>query len=220
MKNLLFLFVLTLAVSACVQESGNQSMKQGEKRAYSSESVKLETNSSAKMDNGSKMMDDAQDDDMSMKKDMEDNKVRVDLTTINTTEDFMKDSKEVSDSEEKSESMVNEGEMKDVMDNKAEKGSYLNYEAVDIADLKGDIVLNFYADWCPSCRTLKKSIDANLDKIPANVNIVHVDYDSNSDLRKKYGVVSQHTMVQVNSNGDKIQLWQGGSDLNSIISKL
>ena len=47
---------------------------------------------------------------------------------------------------------------------------------------------------------------AKLDKIPAGINIVEVDYDSHQDLRVKYGVRTQHTFVQVDQGGNKIKM--------------
>ena len=99
-------------------------------------------------------------------------------------------------------------------------GSYLAYEDVDISTLEGNIVLDFYAPWCPSCRALEGNIKANLNEIPSDLTILKVDYDSESDLKRQYGVTRQHTLVQVDQQGNKIALWTGGNTLASVVAKV
>jgi thiol-disulfide isomerase/thioredoxin len=99
-------------------------------------------------------------------------------------------------------------------------GKFVNWEEVNLADLDGKIVLDFSATWCPSCVQIKKDIENSLSDIPADVTIVLVDYDSNKDLRVKYGVTSQHTFVQVKNNGEKIKLWQGGKTLEDVLANI
>ena len=84
----------------------------------------------------------------------------------------------------------------------------------------GKVVLFFKASWCPSCRALDSDIKSSLNDIPDGVTILEVDYDTNQDLRKKYGVTTQHTLVQVDSEGNAITKWSGGGSLETIISKL
>jgi len=103
---------------------------------------------------------------------------------------------------------------------KKEPGVYADYSVNKVAEAKGDIILFFYAAWCPSCRTLDSDIQASLGDIPDGVTILKLDYDSETELKKRYGVRSQHTMVQVDNTGEKIQLWSGGNTLESIVSKI
>ncbi len=104
------------------------------------------------------------------------------------------------------------------------KGSYTDY-SVEIFD-KGQeanqdkTVLFFAASWCPTCRTLDNDIKSNLQDIPAGVRIVKVDYDSNRELRNKYGIKVQHTLVQVDSQGEKLKAWLGSSSLDKVVGQL
>lgn len=84
------------------------------------------------------------------------------------------------------------------------KGRYENYskEAFEI-EKTVQRLLFFHASWCPQCRELDASIKAA--SLPADVIIFKVDYDSNQDLRKKYGVTLQTTVVKVDKNGNKLQ---------------
>ncbi len=100
------------------------------------------------------------------------------------------------------------------------KGAYVDINNTDIAELSGKIVLDFSATWCPSCRTFKKNVEDNLDAIPADLTLILVDYDSNTELKKKYAVVQQHTFVQIDNQGNQIQKWSGGSTLASVVEKL
>jgi len=101
-------------------------------------------------------------------------------------------------------------------------GSYEAYspEKIALAAAKGNVVLNFYATWCPLCRTLKADINANLANIPSNLTILTVDYDNSTDLKKKYGVTYQHTMVQVDKDGNLIKKWSGSLTLAAFVAEV
>lgn len=102
-----------------------------------------------------------------------------------------------------------------------EKGVYAPYEASKLAMAEtGKVVLFFKASWCPSCRTLDADIKASLGDIPAGVTILEVDYDKYGDLKQKYGVTMQHTLVQVDKNGNQIAKWSGGSTLEDVVKNL
>lgn len=101
------------------------------------------------------------------------------------------------------------------------KGSYEVYDPTKIILAKNnDVVLFFHASWCPSCRSLDKDINQNLNNIPEGVLIMKVDYDKERDLKKKYGVTYQHTLVQVDENGNMISKWSGSDDLIEILNKI
>jgi thiol-disulfide isomerase/thioredoxin len=99
-----------------------------------------------------------------------------------------------------------------------------NYKAYTQEELtfaeNGKVVLFFKATWCPSCRSLDKNIKENIGSIPENVKILEVDYDTNPDLKTKYGVTTQHTLVQVDSSGELIKKWSGGSTLESVVTQI
>lgn len=100
-------------------------------------------------------------------------------------------------------------------------GSYETYSEDKLARANsGDVVLFFHAPWCPSCRALDRGINASLSEIPTGLTILQTDYDSNIELRRKYGITYQHTLVQVDANGNMIKKWSGGSNLASIVSQV
>ncbi len=65
----------------------------------------------------------------------------------------------------------------------------------------------FHAGWCPICRGIDKEITADPSRIPAGVTVIKTDFDSSTDLRKKYGVTYQYTFVQVDGSGNKTAKW-------------
>jgi thiol-disulfide isomerase/thioredoxin len=85
----------------------------------------------------------------------------------------------------------------------------------------GDVVLFFHADWCPTCQGTEKDLTENAAAIPAGLTIVKVDYDTETDLRQKYGVTTQHTFVHVDETGTELAKWSGsmtGADIAAAIA--
>ena len=100
-------------------------------------------------------------------------------------------------------------------------GSYEAYSADKIARAEtGDVVLFFHASWCPSCRGLNSSIERNLKSIPEGVTILKTDYDKETELKKKYGITYQHTLVQVDKDGNMIKKWSGSGSLDNLLSQI
>lgn len=111
--------------------------------------------------------------------------------------------------------------MTDKSDTMMKVGSYEAYSAEKIARAEtGDVVLFFHASWCPSCRGLNSNIESNLTSIPEGVTILKTDYDKERELKKKYGVTYQHTLVQVDKDGNMIKKWSGGANLDSLLSQI
>ena len=82
----------------------------------------------------------------------------------------------------------------------ANEGKYVDYDADLLANTSGTRILFFHAPWCPQCRQLEDDIKSG--QIPENVTIFKVDYDSRQDLRKKYGVTIQTSLVRLDNNGN------------------
>lgn len=93
-------------------------------------------------------------------------------------------------------------------------------EAVASAADTDAVVLFFHATWCPTCKQLADDIRANIDQVPTDVRILLVDYDTATDLKQKYGVTLQHTLVQVDSAGNALGTWNGTPTLDELLSQL
>jgi thiol-disulfide isomerase/thioredoxin len=98
--------------------------------------------------------------------------------------------------------------------------SYEDYLGNESMYADKQVVLFFSAKWCPTCQALNKDINTNLSDIPSDVVIVSVDYDSNLDLRRQYGVTVQHTLVLIDKEGNQIKKWTGGNTLDSVVSQI
>ena len=100
-------------------------------------------------------------------------------------------------------------------------GSYETYDSSKLALANnGDVVLFFHAPWCPTCRALDTELNASLNNIPENLTILKTDYDSETQLKQKYGITYQHTLVQVDANGNLIKKWSGSRNLSEITNQL
>lgn len=84
----------------------------------------------------------------------------------------------------------------------SQPGAYLDYYDGAIDETAGTKVLFFHASWCPKCRDLEADILAS--DIPDNFTVFKVDFDSATDLRQRYGVTLQTTIVYVDDDGDAL----------------
>jgi thiol-disulfide isomerase/thioredoxin len=84
----------------------------------------------------------------------------------------------------------------------SQTGSYRDYSADAVASTEGTKLLFFHAPWCPQCREMDQSIKD--EGLPDNVTVFKVDYDSNQQLRQKYGVTIQTTFVKIDDSGNKV----------------
>lgn len=84
-------------------------------------------------------------------------------------------------------------------------------------DAAGDVVIFFHASWCPTC----KRADGNLrdQPLPAGLTVVKTDYDSNDELKARYGVTVQHTFVQVDPSGEALAKFTGSDTAEEIAGR-
>jgi thioredoxin 1 len=72
-------------------------------------------------------------------------------------------------------------------------------EAIKTALTEGKkVALFFHASRCPACVAANKDFMAM--SLADNSVIFKVDYDTMTDLKKQYGVTSQHTFVFLNTD--------------------
>ena len=86
---------------------------------------------------------------------------------------------------------------------KVEPASYIPYNELTAKSLLAagkNVVLFFHAWRCPSCKSLNTELTTKLSTLPSNSIVLKVDYDNSSDLKKKYGVTSQHTLVRIDKD--------------------
>ena len=85
---------------------------------------------------------------------------------------------------------------------------YSEERANDYKDNKR--VLFFHAGWCPTCKVANTEFEENIDDIPEDVVVLKTDYDTEKELKEKYGITYQHTFVQIDANGNEVAKWNGG----------
>jgi len=81
--------------------------------------------------------------------------------------------------------------------------AYQDYTSDYLSTTSGTRLLFFHAPWCPQCRQLENDIISN--GLPEGVAVIKVDYDSSQQLRQRYGVTLQTTVVRVDDNGDFVE---------------
>lgn len=95
--------------------------------------------------------------------------------------------------------------------NKESSPRYMSYSKAAYAAASGKKrVYFFHAKWCPSCIASNAVFNASPDKIPEDVVVFKTDYDTETELKNKYGITYQHTFVQVDASGKEMKKWNGG----------
>jgi thiol-disulfide isomerase/thioredoxin len=109
----------------------------------------------------------------------------------------------------------------DINNEVSKPGTYEEYASNKIAEKgeNGRVLLFFYASWCPSCRSLDKDINKNLSNIPNRLTILKTNYDKEDELKAKYKVTYQHTLVEVDKDGNMLKKWTGG-DFAEILKQI
>lgn len=89
--------------------------------------------------------------------------------------------------------------------------SYATYAANPQIYADGKVVLFFHAPWCSTCKEADKNLTGDPASLPAGITVVKTDFDSETELRQRYGVTVQHTFVQVDPKGDQVAKWSGST---------
>lgn len=107
-----------------------------------------------------------------------------------------------------------------IAENPQSPGKYINYSAEELKTATGKRILYFHAPWCPQCQQLDASIKKG--PIPEGITIIKTDFDTNQDLRKKYGVTQQTTLVLIDENGNLVKKYVAYDEpsLSSITNNL
>jgi len=105
----------------------------------------------------------------------------------------------------------------EVMEKVELSGVYADYDTSLVGNTENTVVF-FHAAWCPSCRAADDAISA--ESVTDGLTILKADFDSSTDLRKKYDVVAQHTFVQIDADGNEIKKWLGGNSVSDIEGRL
>lgn len=109
-----------------------------------------------------------------------------------------------------------------VKDNKPGKIDYNRLEYDSLISNKKAFVLYFHADWCSVCQGMEAALNEDLINYPDGTKILKVNFDNDFEMREKYQVVMQSTMILVNSEGEveKRLVAPGKEEMRTEISAL
>ncbi|MEV4540616.1 thioredoxin [Micromonospora echinaurantiaca] len=67
----------------------------------------------------------------------------------------------------------------------------------DSAVLAADrpVVVDFWADWCPPCRAISRSLAELADEFAGRLDITTINSDENPETTRRYGVMSLPTLL-------------------------
>jgi len=69
-------------------------------------------------------------------------------------------------------------------------------EALAAADKEGQpVALHFHADWCPTCRAQDKVLQSLKAEKGLDLTILTANYDTEKDLKRRFKINSQSTLV-------------------------
>lgn len=91
--------------------------------------------------------------------------------------------------------------------------AYIDYSSANLsaAQEKGHAVLFFAATiWCETCSALDQEISERIRDIPSDLTILKVDFDRNTELKNRYSVAYQHTLILLDQEGKILHRWIGG----------
>ncbi|MEO3998752.1 thioredoxin family protein [Mesorhizobium sp. CAU 1732] len=89
----------------------------------------------------------------------------------------------------------------------------VNFESIEqlkALAAKGPAILYFHAEWCPTCKAAMVNFRGRWGEVQPGITLVIADYDREIELKTTYGVTYQNSYVQVGSDGEKLQIWNGG----------
>ena len=98
---------------------------------------------------------------------------------------------------------------------------YMSYDDMKVSEALASgqkVALFFHATWCPSCKALDKAINTEISSIPSDALIIKVDYDSSTEMKKKYGVTSQHTTVLIDKDMNLISKKLGAKNVAEVLN--
>lgn len=95
---------------------------------------------------------------------------------------------------------------------------YVEYDAQRVIATGGDKVIFFHANWCPICEALQSNILE--EGVPEGLTIFKANFDTDTDLRKQYGVTAVSSLVQVDDSGTLLKKWAGSLTIQQVVDEL
>jgi thioredoxin 1 len=64
------------------------------------------------------------------------------------------------------------------------------------------VLLEFYAEWCPPCRTVGPVVDELARELQGKARVARLDVDENSDIAREYGVQSIPAFIAMKNGSE------------------
>ncbi|MEO7392461.1 MAG: thioredoxin family protein [Ramlibacter sp.] len=68
------------------------------------------------------------------------------------------------------------------------------------------VALHFHADWCPTCRAQEKALQSLKTDPALDVTVLVANYDTEKDLKRRFNVRAQSTMVVLHGQKESARL--------------
>jgi thioredoxin 1 len=101
-------------------------------------------------------------------------------------------------------------------------------QALDVTDttwdetvIKSDIpvLVDFWAEWCGPCKAMGPAVDNLAEELGAELRVVKLDTESNSDTAAKYGVMSIPTFLLI-KNGEVVHTMMGAKPYDAFKAEI
>lgn len=68
------------------------------------------------------------------------------------------------------------------------------------------VALHFHADWCPTCRAQEKVLQSLASDPGLNLTVLVANYDTEKDLKRRFNVRAQSTLVVLHGQKESARL--------------
>jgi len=68
------------------------------------------------------------------------------------------------------------------------------------------VAIHFHADWCPTCRAQEKVLNSLKTESGLDMTVLVANYDTEKDLKKRFNVRAQSTMVMLHGQQERERL--------------
>lgn len=91
-------------------------------------------------------------------------------------------------------------------------------EEFDVISRSGNVVVDFYADWCGPCKMMSPVVEELAGELQGKAKVGKINVDENQDLAMKYNVMSIPTLI-IFKDGKEFKRFVGVRDKNELLNE-